>query len=405
MVSKACYVAAYRQKLVELAHLGVDLTLVVPPYWQFAERRAPFEPGRDDGYRIIQANPIFNGRHHLHFYPQLPRLIADAQPDLVHLDEEPYDLVTYLGLRAAERARVLAVFFSWQNLDRRFPAPFSWIERYVLRHAAGGQAGNREAAAILRRKGFRGELAVIPQFGIDPAVFRPADPDEDFLPRTSPANHQDHLASEIGPLPEMAPSPQRTLRIGYLGRLVPEKGLWVLLDAVAGLAGEWQLELVGSGPLAGDLERAIRDRGLAERARLRPPVASPEVPALLRRLDLLVLPSLTTPTWKEQFGRVLIEAMGCGVAVIGSDSGEIPNVVGEAGLIVPEGDPARLRAALAELADPPRRQVLIARGLDRVRAQYTQRRIAEATRDFYDRVLSRSPLKALVGDSGGPTRL
>ena len=70
---------------------------------------------------------------------------------------------------------------------------------------------------------------------------------------------------------------------------------------------------------------------------------STEVPAVLRALDVLVLPSLTTPSWKEQFGRVLQEAMACAIPVVGSDSGEIPHVIGDAGLVTPEGDAAALR--------------------------------------------------------------
>lgn len=367
LVSKACYVAAYRQKLVELADLGVDLTLVVPPYWQFADRRARLEPGNDRGYRTIVANPVFNGRHHFHFYPALPRLIDEIRPDLLHLDEEPYDYVTYHGLRAADRRRVPAVFFTWQNLDRRFPPPFGWLERAVLRRAAGGQAGNQEAAEILRRKGFRGPLAVVPQFGVDPAVYRPGDRGQ---------------------------APAGPLRIGYLGRFVPEKGLGSLIDAVAGLDGDWRLDLIGSGPLAADLERTIAERGLSDRVRLEPPIPSAGVPDRLRRLDLLVLPSLTTPAWKEQFGRVLIEAMACGVAVIGSDSGEIPHVIGPAGRVVPEGDAPALRAAIAAVADPRLRAELAAAGLARVQAHYTQRRIAEATLDFYRQVTAGSVQKA-----------
>ena len=71
----------------------------------------------------------------------------------------------------------------------------------------------------------------------------------------------------------------------------------------------------------------------------------------MRRFDVLVGPSLTTPRWKEQFGRMLVEAMACGVPVIGSDSGEIPHVIGDAGIVVPEGDRVALCAAIARLRD------------------------------------------------------
>ncbi|HEX2173213.1 MAG TPA: glycosyltransferase family 4 protein [Dehalococcoidia bacterium] len=376
MVSKACYVAAYRQKLTELADIGVDLTLIAPPYWQFRDGRAPFEPGEDRGYRIVLANAAFNGGHHVHFYPGLPRLIAALRPDLLHLDEEPYDLVTYLGLRAAERAGIPAMFFTWQNLDRRFPPPFGWIERYVLRRAAGGQAGNATAAAILRRKGLRGDLAVIPQFGVDPRVFQPAG--------DRPAERR-----RGGPAP---------LRIGYLGRLVPEKGLWVLLEAVAALPGDWTLDIIGSGPLGAELAAAARNRGLDARVRIRPPVGSQAVPDTLRQLDVLVLPSLTTSNWQEQFGRVLIEAMACGLAVVGSDSGEIPHVIGEAGRVVPEGQPDALRSALADLMDPRLRCSLGERGVERVRAHFTHRRIAEDTLALYRRILA--PARRRGGNDG-----
>jgi quercetin dioxygenase-like cupin family protein len=91
------------------------------------------------------------------------------------------------------------------------------------------------------------------------------------------------------------------------------------------------------------------------------------VPSRLAQLDALVLPSLTRPNWKEQFGRVLVEAMACGVPVVGSDSGEIPRVIGQAGLSFPEGDAGALRASLAELMGSERRRAeLGARGRIRV---------------------------------------
>ena len=99
---------------------------------------------------------------------------------------------------------------------------------------------------------------------------------------------------------------------------------------------------------------------------------------------MLAAPSLTTPAWKEQFGRVLTDAMACGVPVVGSDSGEIPTVIGDGGLVTPEGDPAALSAALNRLqANRDMRQELGRRGRARVLANYTHDRIAEQTIDAY----------------------
>jgi len=179
-----------------------------------------------------------------------------------------------------------------------------------------------------------------------------------------------------------------------VGRLVEEKGLHTLLRAVAGLPGGWLLLLVGDGPLKAQIEERAAQLGIRERIELTS-VPSDKVPEVMGKLDVLVLPSITRPNWKEQFGRVLIEAMACGVPVVGSDSGEIPNVIGDAGLVFPEGDELELRRHLAHLmAEPRRREILIARGHKRVEAHYTQRRIAEETYQMYLRVLARSFQKA-----------
>jgi glycosyltransferase involved in cell wall biosynthesis len=107
-----------------------------------------------------------------------------------------------------------------------------------------------------------------------------------------------------------------------------------------------------------------------------------DVPAELRQLDVLALPSHTTRGWKEQFGRVLIEAMSCGVPVIGSSSGEIPNVIGDAGLIYPEGDVQALAATIQRLAEQPTLYADLARrGRARVLERYTQAALA---RQYYE---------------------
>ena len=179
-----------------------------------------------------------NGNFHLHYYPTLGRELAALRPDVLHMDEEPYNLATYLALRAAARLDIKATFFTWQNLYRRYPPPFGWLEQASYRRASVAIAGSQDAATVLQRKGYRGEIVVIPQFGVEPAFFcppsRPADDTQD--------------------------SP---FHIGYAGGLLPEKGLDLLLRACAGLAGEWRLTLVGGGEAEAGLTALAAELGIA----------------------------------------------------------------------------------------------------------------------------------------------
>jgi glycosyltransferase involved in cell wall biosynthesis len=132
------------------------------------------------------------------------------------------------------------------------------------------------------------------------------------------------------------------------------------------------------------LHAYLAEHHLAERVTFHHHIPSEEMPAFYKALDALVLPSLSKPNWKEQFGRVLIEAMACGVPVVGSDSGEIPRVIGDAGMITPEGQATALAQALASLRDDNSlRQKLGRAGRERVLATYTHTRIAEATCEVY----------------------
>jgi glycosyltransferase involved in cell wall biosynthesis len=127
---------------------------------------------------------------------------------------------------------------------------------------------------------------------------------------------------------------------------------------------------------------------------------STAMPAIMRQFDVLVGPSVTTPRWKEQFGRMLVEAMACGVPVIGSTSGEIPNVIGDAGLVVPEGDSVALRAAIARLRDDPAEgHDLGEHGRARVLALFTQEAVARRTYTVYQEMLA----ARLASRAGIPT--
>ena len=266
------------------------------------------------------------------------------------------------------RRRIPFVFFAWQNIRKRIPPPFALLRGAVFTRATGGIAGSPRAGEVLRAWGYRGPLAVIPQMGVDPERFAP-----------DPAA-RNRVRERLG-------IADATPLVGYVGRLAPEKGVDLLIDAVASVP-ESVLIVVGGGPREEALRRRAQDAGVAQRVRFAGSVPSASIPEWMSALDVLALPSLTTPTWAEQFGRVLVEAMATGVAVVGSDSGEIPWVIGDAGVIVPEGDGSALASALASLCgSAERRRSLGARGRAAALERFGAQRIVDDTVRFYRELL------------------
>ncbi|MCA0457876.1 MAG: glycosyltransferase family 4 protein [Chloroflexi bacterium] len=358
MLSKACIVGIYQRKLEEIARLGIDLLTLVPPSWKDERGETRLERVYTQGYQLQEIPIRLNGNFHLHHYPTLGEWVQRFRPDIIHIDEEPYNAAAWQALYEARRVRAKSLFFSWQNIKRGYPPPFSWGERWVLRNVDTALAGTESAAQVWREKGYTKPMAVVPQFGTDPTLFTPA----------IKGNNRD----------------ARPFTIGYVGRLVEEKGIHLLLQAVAGLTGDWKLRLIGSGPYKGELMALAERLGIGARIEWVEWVASTEMPAQYHLLDVLVIPSLTRPNWKEQFGRVITEAMSSGVPVVGSDSGAIPNIIGEAGLVVPEGNTDALREALDSVrCKPDLRARLAEAGRERVLAHYTHEQVAADTVRVY----------------------
>lgn len=355
---------SYQRKLEELARFrDVDLKVIVPPFWMDGRRKLSLQRAYTQGYTLETLPVVLNGHFHLYFYRGLSDLVGRFRPDVMHIDEEPYNLSTWQAMRAAHDAHARPLFFTWQNILRKYPFPFSWWERYNLNHALHAIAGSLEAKEVLLQKGYRGPVEIIPQFGVDPELFHPS------------------TKSSSGD----------SFVIGYAGRLVEEKGVRFLLQALAEWDGNWHLKMVGEGPLRPVLMGLSRELDVVDRISWLDSMASTEMPGFYGGLDVLVLPSLTRPNWKEQFGRVLVEAMACGIPVVGSDSGEISNVIGKAGMVFPEGDGQALRDRLQELrSSPSLREELGRRGRDRVLDNFTQARIAASTREVYLKMMQAS---------------
>lgn len=377
MLSKACIVGAYQKKLEEMAALaGVDLTVVVPPSWDDPHGPMRLEKVHTAGYRMIVSNIVFNGNFHLHFYPGLRKIIRDVRPDIFHIDEEPYNLATFQAMRLARWIGAHAVAFSWQNLYRRYPPPFSWMEQYVLNRLDALLVGNSEAAQVWERKGYSGPIYLIPQFGVDPAIYYR----RRRVTKQSKASIFRRRQSRQPTQPAMV--------IGYVGRLVEEKGVEILLHAASKLVGPWSMQILGDGPDRKRLEQVAQWLGIAPRVTFDQKMPSSHLPHYFSGLDVLVLPSISRPNWKEQFGRVLIEAMACNVITIGARTGAIPEVIGEAGLTFAEGNVEELQTHLQQLLDDTQyREDLRQKGRQRVTEHYTQAAIARNTVEVYRQIL------------------
>ncbi len=376
-ISHSAVVDAWRERERALRRRGLDVELVSATAWDEGGRVVTLEPRPGEqvvGLPTVGSHPALFG-----FAPRALWRVLGHPHDLLDIQQEPFALVTgeVLVLRAARRAwdrlrgrsgrRVPFLVSSAQNIAKRYPFPFGAMERAILRRADGVHVCNEAAAAIVRRKGARGPVACVP-LGIDLTVFTPG---------------EGRPGGSV---------------VGYAGRLVAHKGVDVLVRAV--LADErLTLRLAGGGPQEAELRALAAPAG--DRITFLGSLSGPDLVEFYREVDVLAVPSLDTrqqgPSrrpaqgWVEQFGRVVVEAMACGTPVVASRSGALPDVVGDAGLLVPPGDVAALGAALRQVVDDAElAATLRRRGFD-VAARCSWDAVAEQVEDLYHQVLGEAP--------------
>jgi glycosyltransferase involved in cell wall biosynthesis len=337
------------------AKSDVELHLIVPAIWKEFGRTIVADMPRDTDFsvhvlpiRLPHAGPM---NWYLHFYPALGRLLRQIDPDVVHLWEEPWSIVALQAQMLRRRSAV--VLEVDQNILKRLPPPFEAIRKYVLRHTDHVLSRSPDATMVVRARGYAGPVTPI-GYGVDVAT---------FAPPTNPA----------------AAESKRPFRIGYVGRLIEEKGLDDALDAMAISGAPVNFAIMGEGPYEAKLGEKVTALGLDQRVSFQGWGSPGDVANFLRSLDAMVLLTRTTKAVREQFGRVIIEAQACGVPVIGSTCGAIPDVVGDGGWIVPERDPQALRTLLNQIATDP--ALVRARGLaarSNVQARFTYEAVASA---------------------------
>jgi glycosyltransferase involved in cell wall biosynthesis len=352
---------------------GVELCVLVPDRWKRYGQWRQAEPALGDqfDYEVARVRWPWLGpaQTYLHHYPRLKHLLRRFKPDVIDLWEEPWSLVSaqtcYLRDRYLPTTKIVSE--TEQNLDKVLPPPFEWFRGFTLRRADHLVGRSQEAVDVARRKGYDGPATVVPN-AVDTDLFKPLD--------RALCRKQLDVDGFV---------------VGYAGRLVEAKGIGELIEAIAQMRNPATLLLAGTGPDEPAFHELAKRLGIADRVRFVGGKPLDELPGVINAMDVLALPSRTTATWKEQFGRVIIEAHACGVPVVGSDSGAIPQVVGAGGRIVPERDPAALAVALDNLNDSPTEARRLGKlGLEHVHAHCTWQRVAERMHGIYRTLMGES---------------
>lgn len=345
---------------------GIEVGLLAPSNWKALEWNRQFTVETPyPNIKVYTAPVLFSGRGGAYVYNPLKiwQVVKDFQPDIIQVETEVFALST---LEFAVWSRIAGkpiVVFAWENMERTLSTPRAWIRDFVLNTVSLMLPGNQDGANILRQWGYSGLMEVMPQMGVDTHLFAP----------------------------KSTLKQNEVFNIGFLGRLVPEKGIDTIFGAVRHLQDKGlkcQITLCGSGSAEAALRQEAQKQQIANSIIWRGGVRHDQAPAEISNFDVLVLPSRTTATWKEQFGHVLIEAMAMGVPVIGSDSGEIPNAIGRSDLIFPEGDTQALAAILERMICQPNWWQEVGKyGINRVEQHYTHERIAQRLIDLWQIIL------------------
>jgi glycosyltransferase involved in cell wall biosynthesis len=372
-ISHSCVVPEYQKRMAEVAkYSDVELTLLVPKHWFQFNKKVNLKKDMDAHYRILSVQPITWGcrknnlRNVTHIYPDIKGILRRLEPDIIELWEEPFSAVTahttFWAKRIIPKSKL--IFFSAHNVRKNYPFPFSTFEKYTYKNADYAFLMSDEVAGVLRSKGYNRGFRVLP-LGVDPDIF--CKKNVSFLKKKLKL---------------------KDFVIGFIGKIDRQKGILDLIEAASQIREKFQLLIIGNGNLREEAEHLVKLLGLQQRTTIIDAVPHSQVPDYLNCMDLLVFPSITLPHLKEQFGRVLIEAMACQVPVLGSNSGEIPVILKDTGIVFKERDLEDLKNKLVPLIkDNNLRKRIVKNGYQKVIKNFTWQIIAEKQYQVYGKLI------------------
>lgn len=295
-----------------------------------------------------------------------PALFADirrCRPDILHVFEEYSGLIAFQSVLSrnvfCRKSKIMV--YSAENIIGNVNPIFRLFMNYVKKYANLAFVCSQGVKHTLQAEGFAHPIEVFP-LGVDTSIFHKM--------------HVNELKVQL--------RLDGKFILGYIGRLLECKGIFLLLEAMRALPEHVHLLIVGIGPQEERLRQRIAQDRLEERVHLLGNIPYHQLPRYMNCLDIGIVPSQTTARWKEQYGRVLVELMSCEVPVIGSDSGSIPEVLGDVGIIFRENDHQELVQKITQyMVSPDKRRELGKSGRQRVQAFYSTQVMGQKVLSMY----------------------
>jgi len=346
-ISQASFTSANRIVYRELKSKGWNIQMVIPAQLNFSGGKKTADPVQEDD-PPTHFLPLTGTNPRIQRYKGLKKLLHELKPRIIYLDNDPASRMAASLSIWCKMNHAQLVCQSCENLSikinkvyrregwKGIPAAlvkniFSFISNKYCRHVFVISDGGME---VFKELGYP-SVSKIP-LGFNENIFHP---DENERNRIRGAKGLDKTV------------------FSYFGRLVPEKGVHLLISALSRLKEfEWQLLMddfdIYASPYTDKIKRQIAELQLMDRV-VYFQASHTEIASYMNAADVVILPSVSTPKWVEQYGRVIPEAMACGKLVIASDAGALPELIEKAGLIFPENNLDQLTGILKDILVSP----------------------------------------------------
>jgi len=393
IISHAYVYAPYRAKIEALAkYKDLNITLITPEFGlEGGGQKVYSTPYEGKAYKHITLSGFFTGKLNFFVFRNLKKTLQSLNPDIIMLEEEYWTQVaaqvSYVTKKFLPQTKL--ILLSCENMchiwesESKSPyqkiryASFHLLEKFIIPKLDGlvfqlPEVWQDFDQRMLYLK-FKGLKGTFPQLGVDYERFA----------KPTPASKIEEIRNNLHIKAE-------DFVYGYIGRLTPEKGIEDMIYAFAGWHKPNTRVLIignGSDEYISHLNALIDKLNLNHIINILPAIKFDDIPAYFQLLDISILLSHTTPIWKEQFGRVLVESMAAGTPVIGSDSGAIPLVVGETGYIVVEKDILSIRESLNDAYTNKEKYIKLSKlAKARSKKEFSYKSIAKKTYDFIQEI-------------------